>query len=145
LDCDVFNDGICSGLLVDSKNFVFIIRFYLMGKRSRKGGTIMKNAAFLIITILLVVYCSFGVTDFSEAKDKLSDYDRQILQEFNSSLKNSSEGRFQTASTDDKSILIIDTKLGHLWIFRTSPEPIIKYAGKVHPGKGFWKTVYKAK
>ena len=105
----------------------------------------MKKRLSLIITISLIAFGSFGVADLSEAKDKLSKYDKQILDEFYQSLKNSSEGRFQTANTGDKSILIIDTKLGHLWLFRTSPEPIIKYAGKVYPGKAFWKTVYKAK
>ena len=105
----------------------------------------MKKGFLLIIIISLVAFGSFGVAALSEAKDKYSKYDKQILDEFYQSLKNSSEGRFQTQSTGDKSIMIIDTKLGHLWIFRTSPDPIIKYAGKVYPGKAFWKTVYKEK
>ena len=105
----------------------------------------MKKGFLLIIIISFIAFGSFGMADLSEAKDKLSKYDKQILDEFYQSLKNGSEGRFQTQSTGDKSILIIDTKLGHLWIFRTSPDPIIKYAGKLYPGKGFWKTVYKAK
>ena len=105
----------------------------------------MKKGFLLIIIIALVVYGSFGAADLSEAKEKLSQYDRQILQEFNLSFKDSSEGRFQTAKIDDTSILIIDTKLGHLWMFRTSPEVLIKYAGKVYPGKGFWKTIYRTK
>ena len=70
----------------------------------------MKKGFLLIIIISLVVYGSFGAADLSEAKDKLSKYDRQILEEFNLSFKDSSEGRFQTAKIDDTSILIIDTK-----------------------------------
>jgi hypothetical protein len=105
----------------------------------------MKKGFLLIIIICLAVYGSFGMANLSEAKDKLSKHDRQILEEFKLSFKDSAEGRFQTTKIDDKSILIIDTKLGHLWFFRTSPEPVIKYAGKVYPGRSFWKTIYKAK
>jgi len=74
----------------------------------------------------------------------LSQHDRQVLEEFNLSLKNSAEGRFQTTKLDDTSILIIDTKLGHLWMFRSSPDVFIKYAGKLHPGKTFWQTILRA-
>ena len=105
----------------------------------------MKKGFLLIIIISVVVFGSLGAVDLSEAKDKLSQHDRQVLEEFNLSFKNSSEGRFQTAKIDDTSILIIDTKLGHLWMFRTSPEVLIKYAGKVYPGKSFWKTIYRTK
>ena len=105
----------------------------------------MKKGFLLIIIISLVVYGSFGAADLSEAKDKLSKHERQVLEEFNLSFKDSSEGRFQTAKITDTSILIIDTKLGQLWMFRSSPEVLIKYAGKVYPGKRFWKTIYKAK
>jgi len=103
----------------------------------------MKKGLFLIIIISLIIYGSFGMADFSEAKDKLSDYDRQILEEFNHSFKDSADGRFQTTKMDDTSILIIDTRLGHVWILQASPEPLIKYAGKVRPGTSFWKTIYK--
>ena len=105
----------------------------------------MKKGSLLIIIICLAFYGSFGVADLSEAKDKLSKYDRQILEEFKLSLKNSAEGRFQSTKIDDTSIVIIDTKLGHIWLFRTSPEPVIKYAGKVYPGSSFWNTIYRAK
>lgn len=105
----------------------------------------MKKGFLLIIIICVAVYGSFGVTDLSEAKDKMSQNDRQILEEFKLSFKNSAAGRFQTTKIDDKSILIIDTKLGHLWMFRTSPEVLIKYAGKVRPGTSFWKTIYRQK
>ena len=105
----------------------------------------MKKGFLLIIIICLAVYGSFGMANLSEAKEKLSKHDRQILEEFKLSFKDSAEGRFQTTKIDDKSILIIDTKLGHLWVFRLSPEPIIKYAGKVYPGKSFWSTIYRAK
>ena len=81
----------------------------------------MKNGFMLIIIISLTIYGGFGAVELSEAKDKLSKHDRQVLEEFNLSLKNSAEGRFQTAKMDDTSILIIDTRLGHLWILRTSP------------------------
>jgi hypothetical protein len=46
---------------------------------------------------------------------------------------------------DEASILIIDTRLGHLWVFRTSPEALVKWAGKVKPGTSFWKTILKEK
>jgi hypothetical protein len=62
----------------------------------------------------LVVYGGFGAADLSEAKDQLSKHDRQVLEEFKLSFKDSAEGRFQTAKLDDTSILIIDTKLGPL-------------------------------
>ena len=104
----------------------------------------MKKGFLLIIVISLIVYGGFGVADLSEAKDKLSKHERQVLEEFNLSLKDSAEGRFQAARISDTAILIIDTKLGHLWMFRSSPEVLIKYAGKVYPGKGFWKTIYRA-
>jgi hypothetical protein len=110
-----------------------------------KGGDFMKKGFLLIIIVCLAVYGSFGVADLSEAKDKLSQHDRQILEEFKLSFKDSAEGRFQTTKIDDTSILIIDTKLGHLWLFRTSPEPVIKYAGKVSPGRSFWNTIYRTK
>jgi hypothetical protein len=101
---------------------------------------------FLFVTIFcLAVYGSFGMADLSEAKDKLSPHDRQIMEEFKHSFKNSAEGRFETVKVDDKSILIIDTKLGHLWVLHMSPEALIKYAGKVYPGRSFWKTIYRAK
>jgi hypothetical protein len=67
------------------------------------------------------------------------------LEEFNLSLKDSSEGRFQAVKMDEASILIIDTRLGHLWVFRTSPEALVKWAGKVKPGTSFWKTILKEK
>ena len=105
----------------------------------------MKKGFLLIIVFCLAVCGSFGVADQSEAKDKLSKHDRQILEEFKLSFKDSAAGRFQTEKMDDTSILIVDTKLGHLWVFRLSPEPIIKYAGKVYPGKSFWSTIYRAK
>ena len=105
----------------------------------------MKRGFLQIVIFCLAVYGSFGVADLSEAKDKLSKHDRQILEEFKLSFKDSAEGRFQTTKIDDKSILIIDTRLGHLWLFRTSPEPLIKYAGKVYPGRSFWNTIYRDK
>ena len=103
----------------------------------------MKKGFLLFSVIFLVVCSSLGLAVVSDAKDKWSEHDKQMLEEFNLSLKNSSEGRFQTAPLDDKSILIIDTKLGHLWVLHTSPEPMMKYAGKVRPGQSFWKTIYK--
>ena len=105
----------------------------------------MKKGFLFIIIICLAVYGGFGAADVSEAKDKLSQHDRQMLEEFKLSFKNSAEGRFQTEKMDDKSILIIDTKLGHLWVFRMSPDPLIKYAGKVYPGRSFWNTIHKVK
>jgi hypothetical protein len=108
-----------------------------------QGGDFMKNGFLLMIIFCLAVYGGFGRADLSEAKDKLSKHDREVLEEFNLSLKNSAEGRFQATKIDDTSILIIDTQLGHLWIFRSSPEALIKYAGKVYPGKSFWKTIYR--
>jgi hypothetical protein len=36
-----------------------------------------------------------------------------MLEEFQQSLKNSAEGRFQTVRVDDKSLMIIDSKLDH--------------------------------
>lgn len=105
----------------------------------------MKKGFLLIIILCLAVYVSFGVVDLSEAKDKLSKYDRQILEEFNNSFKASAEGRFQTTKMDDTTIFIIDTKLGHCWVFRTSPGPIVKYAGKVRPSTSFWNTVFRQK
>ena len=102
-----------------------------------------KNIYFVTLIVSLIFYGSFSVADLSEAKDKMSRYDRQIFEEFNNSFQTSSEGRFQIARIDDTSIFIIDTKLGHLWTFYTSPQPIVKYAGKVHPGRSFWKTIYK--
>ncbi|MGD9058309.1 MAG: hypothetical protein PVF38_19350 [Desulfobacterales bacterium] len=103
----------------------------------------MKKRFLLFIIISLVVCSSLGVAVVSEAKDKWSQKDKQMLEEFNLSIKSSSEGRFQAQSLDDKSILIIDTKLGHLWVLRTSPEPMIKYAGKVTPSYSFWATTHK--
>lgn len=105
----------------------------------------MKKGFLFIIIICLAVYGSFGAADLSQAKDKLSKHDRRILEEFQQSFQNSAEGRFQMERMDDASILIIDTKLGHLWMFRMSPEPIVKYAGKVHPGTSFWNTVFRKK
>ena len=103
----------------------------------------MKNGFRLIVIICLAVYGGFGAADLSEAKDELSKHDRQVLEEFNLSLKDSAGGRFQPIKIDDTSIFIIDTQLGHLWMFRTSPEVLVKYAGKVYPGKSFWKTIHK--
>lgn len=103
----------------------------------------MKKGFFVIFIFSLFVYGSFGAANLSEAKDDLSKHDREILQEFNQSFKDSANGRFQTSKIDNTSILIIDTRLGHLWILYTSPEPLVKYAGKVRPGTSFWKTVYK--
>ena len=103
----------------------------------------MKKRFLLTIIICLAVYGGFGPADLSEAKDQLSKHERQAIEEFNLSLKNSAEGRFQTTKMDDTSILIIDTRLGHLWILRSSPEPLLKYAGKVYPGKSFWKTIQR--
>ena len=37
MDCDVINDGIYSGVLADSKNFVFVNIYHQIGQRSRKG------------------------------------------------------------------------------------------------------------
>jgi hypothetical protein len=103
----------------------------------------MKKGVLLFVIICLAVYGGLGAADLSEAKDKLSKHDRQVLEEFNLSLKNSAAGRFQTERIDNTSIMIIDTQLGHLWIFRSSPQAIVKYAGKVYPGESFWKTIYK--
>ena len=105
----------------------------------------MKKGFLLIIIFCLTVWGSFGVADLSEAKDEWSKQARQALEEFKLSLKDSEEGRFQTVRVDDKSIFIIDTKLGHLWMFRMSQEVIIKYAGRVYPGKGFWRSIYLRK
>jgi heme/copper-type cytochrome/quinol oxidase subunit 4 len=116
-----------------------------LSSESRKGGVFMKKGFLLIIIILLVIYGSFGAADLSEAKGKLSKIDQQVLDEFNLSLKDSSEGRFQAVKMDDTSILIIDTRLGHLWVFRTSPEVLVKWAGKVKPGTSFWKTILRTK
>ena len=104
----------------------------------------MKKRLLLFI-ISLLVCGSLGLAAVSEAKDKWSQKDKQMLEEFNLSLKSSSEGRFQAQSLDDKSILIIDTKFGHLWVLRTSPEPLLKYAGKVAPSYSFWVTTGKQK
>ena len=103
----------------------------------------MKKGFLLFIVISLVVCGSLGLAVVSEAKDKWSQKDKQMLEQFNLSLKSSSEGRFQAQSLDDKSILIIDTKFGHLWVLRTSPEPMLKYAGKVAPSYSFWVTTHK--
>ena len=105
----------------------------------------MKKGSLFIIIISLVVYVSFGAAAVSEAKDKMSQRDRQMLEEFQQSLKNSAEGRFQTVRVDDKSIMIIDSKLGHLWVFLMSQEPLIKYAGQLYPDDRFWKTIHKIK
>lgn len=102
----------------------------------------MKKGFFLIIIILLV-FGSFRAASLSEAKDDLSKHDRQLLEEFNLSLKDGANGRFQTTKIDDTSILIIDTKLGYLWVFNISPDVVIKYAGKIRPGETFWDTIYK--
>jgi hypothetical protein len=116
-----------------------------LSSASQKGGVFMKKGFLLIIIISLVIYGSFGAADLSEAKGKLSKIDRQVLEEFNQAFQDSSEGRFQAVKIDDTSILIIDTRLGHLWMFRTSPEVLIKWAGKVYPGTSFWKTIYRIK
>ena len=105
----------------------------------------MKKGSVLLIIVCWAIFGSFGVADLSEAKDKLSKHDRQVLEEFKLSFKDSAEGRFQTTTIDDTSIVIIDTKLGHIWLFRTSPLSVIKYAGKVYPGSSFWNTIYRAK
>ena len=105
----------------------------------------MKKGFLFIIILCLVVFPGFGMLDLSEAKDKLSKHDRQILEEFKRSFSDSGDGRFQTTKIDDTSIFIIDTKLGHCWVFRSSPGPIVKYAGKVYPGASFWDTVFKKK
>ena len=102
-----------------------------------------KRGIFLIIIISLIVCGSFGTANLTEAKDKLSKYDRQILEEFNLSFKDSADVRFQTTKIDDTSILIIDSKLGHLWVLRISPSAVLKYAGKVKPGPSFWDTINK--
>ena len=105
----------------------------------------MKKGFLLTIIIALVVYGSFGAADLSEAKGQLSKIDRQVLDEFNQAFQDSSDGRFQAVKMDDTSILIIDTRLGHLWVFHTSPEASVKWAGKVKPGRSFWKTILKEK
>ena len=105
----------------------------------------MKKGFLFIIILSLVVFPGFGMVDLAGAKDKLSKYDRRILEEFKSSLNDSGDGRFQTTRIDYTSIFIIDTKLGHCWVFLTSPEPMVKYAGKVYPGASFWDTVFKKK
>jgi hypothetical protein len=105
----------------------------------------MKKGFRLIVIISLVIFGSIGAADSSFAKERSSQHDRQVLEEFNLSLKDSAEGRFQAIKMDDTSILIIDTKLGHLWVFRTSPEALVKWAGKVKPGTNFWKTILKEK
>ena len=101
--------------------------------------------SFVFISIWLAFFISFGVVNLSEAKDKLSKYDKQILEEFKRSFSDSGDGRFQTTKMDDTSLFIIDTKLGHCWVLRISPEPMVKYAGKVHPGTTFWDTIFKKK
>ena len=105
----------------------------------------MKKRFLFIIILCLAAYVSLGVVDLSEAKDKMSNYDKRILEEFNRSFSESGDGRFQTTKIDDTAIFIIDTKLGHFWVFRTSPGPIVKYAGKVRPGTGFWDTIFRKK
>ena len=105
----------------------------------------MKKGFLLIIIFCLTVWGSLGVADLSEAKDQWSKQARQALKEFELSLKGSAEGRFQTVKVDNASIFIIDTKLGHLWVFRMSPDVLIKYAGQVYPGKGFWRTTHRRK
>ena len=105
----------------------------------------MKKGFLLTIIIALVIYGSFGAAGLSEAKGQLSKIDRQVLDEFNQAFQDSSDGRFQALKMDDTSILIIDTRLGHLWVFRTSPEALVKWAGKVKPGTSFWKTILKVK
>ena len=105
----------------------------------------MKKGLLFTIIICLAVYLGFGIAGSSEAKDKLSKYDKQILEEFQSSFNGSGDGRFQTTKMDDTSIFIIDTKLGHCWVFRTSPGPMVKYAGKVRPGTTFWGTISRQK
>ena len=102
----------------------------------------MKKGFLFIIIICLAVFGSFGLVDFSEAKDKLSKYDRQILEEFKRSFTDSGDGRFQSTKMADATIVIIDTKLGHLWVFSISQNPVVKYAGKVKPGTTFWDTIY---
>ena len=105
----------------------------------------MKKSFVFIIIIWLAFFVSFGAVNLSEASDKLSKYDRQILEEFKRSFSDSGDGRFQTTKMDDTSIFIIDTKLGHCWVFRASPGPVVKYAGKLRPGTTFWDTVFKKK
>ena len=103
----------------------------------------MKRCLFIVIIISLIVFGSFGIAKVSEANDKLSKYDSQILDEFNLSFKDSADGRFQTTKIDETSILIIDTRLGHLWVLRIAPNAVLKYAGKVRPGPSFWDTINK--
>jgi hypothetical protein len=105
----------------------------------------MKKGFLLIVIICLAFFGSFEVVDLSEAKDKMSKYDRRIMEEFKGSFSDSAEGRFQTTKMDDTTIFIIDTKLGHCWVFRTSPGPMVKYAGKVRPGTSFWDTIVRQK
>jgi hypothetical protein len=105
----------------------------------------MKKGFLLNIIFSLVVFLGFGMLDLSEAKDKLSKYDRQILEEFKDSFNDSGDGRFHTTKIDDTSIFIIDTKLGHCWVFRSSPGPMVKYAGKLRPGTAFWDTIFRQK
>ena len=64
----------------------------------------MKKGVLFIIILCLVVFPGFGMLDLSEAKDKLSKYDRQILEEFKRSFSDSGDGRFQTTKIDDTSI-----------------------------------------
>ena len=103
----------------------------------------MKKGFLLIIIIALVVFGTSLTAELSEAKQRLSKIDQQVLDEFLRSFQDSSDGRFKAVKIDDTSIFIIDTRLGHLWVFRTSPEPLVKWAGQVKPGTTFWKTILR--
>lgn len=96
----------------------------------------------LAVCGLLALWCTMA---FAEAEgtarvvpgqpprlEKAAHQDR----DFRQSLVRGPVGRFQAVRMDDRSVLILDTKGAHVWVFGATGSGFhLLYAGQISPGK----------
>ena len=91
----------------------------------------MVKLSISVFIIFSVIFCNLAWSGTKSAA------------EFQKSLLNSKENRFQAINLTATSVFIIDSKEGHLWIFGASPQSTwLQYVGRLKPGEKFMDYVY---
>ncbi len=92
---------------------------------------------------LFVVACVFFNDGFSSAQPlEKKELEEKLLRK-NKFIKNLNDvGRFQAFKFDSTSIVILDTREGHIWLWGVlKGKSLLVYFDRVYPGKSFGETM----
>ena len=110
----------------------------------------MSRSIAIIITLFMILWGHLSWAESSsgqgkgkkelKAKEKIG----QAYIEFNKSLSKGSVGRFRATTVDKNTVIILDTKEGHFWLWGQGISTItLIYGGQVYPGKHIAEIIYE--